>query len=285
MKYVRKRDGQLQEWDQGRIATAITQAFKATGDDDGRISQKLSDEVAHVLLERFGEDGVPTVEEIQDLVENTIMAAGYYEVARAYILYRAKQTEKRELAFRLTTGDIINDYIGRSDWMVNENANIDYSVQGLNLYIIAKTISTFWLNRVYPSKVRRGHNSGDFHIHDLSMFGPYCVGWDLQEILLEGFPRGVEGKTTSNPPKHLRVALKQSMNYMFTLSLEAAGAQAFSNFDTLLAPYIARDHLTYDEVKQDIQEWMFDMNVGTRSGGQTPFTNITIDRTVPKFMK
>jgi len=285
MKLVRKRDGQLQEWNQDRITIAISKAFKATGEVDGQIAQELCDKVTHTLLRTFGQDGVPTVEEIQDVVENTLMEAEYYKVARAYILYRAEHAKKRELAFRLTTGDIINDYVEKKDWMINENANIDYSVQGLNLYIIAKTVSTFWLNQVYTSKISQGHDSGDFHIHDLSMFGPYCVGWDLQEVLMKGFPRGVKGKTTSNPPKHLRVALKQSMNYMFTLSLEAAGAQAFSNFDTLLAPYIARDRLTYDEIKQDIQEWMFDMNVGTRSGGQTPFTNITIDRTVPKFME
>ena len=194
-------------------------------------------------------------------------------------------SEDFNVSQRAQENDLITDYVDKKDWMVNENANIDYSVQGLNLYIVAKKVSTFWLNKVYSPKTREAHINGDFHIHDLSMFGPYCVGWDLQEILMKGFPRGVMGKTTSNPPKHLRVALKQSMNYLFTLSLEAAGAQAFSNFDTLLAPYIAKDRLDYNQVKQNVQEWMFDMNIGTRVGGQTPFSNITVDRTIPKFME
>jgi ribonucleoside-triphosphate reductase len=285
MKYVRKRDGKLAEWDQDRITTAITKAFEAVVEGNGEIAEKISDEVTNRIIQKFGEEGVPTVEEIQDIVENSIMDFGYNKVAKAYILYRHQQAEKRELAFILNSGDMIKEYLGKNDWEIKENANIDYSVQGLNLYIVDKVVGSFWLSRIYPPEVRQAHQSGDLHIHDLNMFGPYCVGWDLQEVLMKGFPKGVKGKTTANPPKHLRVALKQSMNFMFTLSLEAAGAQAFSNFDTLLAPYVAEDNLSYGEVKQTVQEWMYDMNVGTRSGGQTPFTNITIDRTIPKFLE
>jgi len=180
---------------------------------------------------------------------------------------------------------LILDYIDKKDWKINENANIEYSVQGLNLYIVAKKMSAFWLDTVYSPEIRAAHVNGDMHIHDLSMFGSYCVGWDLQQMLMEGFPRGVAGKVVSGPAKHFRVALKQAVNFLFSLQGEAAGAQAFSNFDTYLAPFIHYDGLSYDDVYQCIQEFMFDMNVATRTGFQTPFTNITLDRTVPKFME
>jgi len=179
---------------------------------------------------------------------------------------------------------LILDYIDKKDWKINENANIEYSVQGLNLYIVAKKMSAFWLDTVYSPEIREAHVNGDMHIHDLSMFGPYCVGWDLQQMLIDGFPRGVAGKVVSGPAKHFRVALKQAVNFLFSLQGEAAGAQAFSNFDTYLAPFIHYDGLSYDDVYQAMQEFMFDMNVPTRVGFQTPFTNITLDRTVPKFM-
>jgi len=285
MKFVRKRDGQLQEWDQDRITIAITQAFKATGVSDGEIAQDLSDRVAHILLDKFGGNGVPTVEEIQDIVENTIMGAGYYEVARAYILYRDQRRQVREMGFLLKSGDLVEDYIGINDWLVNENANMGFSMQGMNIYLTQKVISKYWLMRVHSPEIRRAHMGGDFHIHDLGILGPYCVGWDMQQMLMEGFPRGTPGKIVSGPAKHFRVALKQAVNFLYALQGEAAGAQAFSNFDTYLAPFIAYDGLSYDEVYQAMQEFMFDMNVPTRVGFQTPFTNTTLDRTVPKFME
>jgi len=285
VKFIRKRDGQLQEWDQDRITIAISKAFKAVGRGSYQIAQELSDTVTGILMNQFGANGVATVEEIQELVENTIMDAEYYEVARAYILYREQRKQIRELGFLLQSGDLVEDYIGTKDWLVNENANMGYSMQGLNIYLTQKMISQYWLMRVHSPKIRRAHINGDIHIHDLGILGPYCVGWDLKAVLEKGFPRGAHGKIVSGPAKHFRVALKQAVNFLYALQGEAAGAQAFSNFDTYLAPFIKSDNLSYKDVYQGMQEFMFDMNVPTRVGFQTPFTNITMDRTVPKFME
>jgi len=282
--FVRKRDGRLAKFDEGRIIRAITKAFNAVGEKDGEIAKRLSRRVIEKLYEKFGEDGVPTVEEIQDLVENTLMEAGYYEVARAYILYRKQRQQVRELAFLLESGDMIDKYIDNLDWYVKENANMGYSIQGLNNYIVARIVSQYWLMRIYPPEIRKAHISGDFHIHDLGFLATYCVGWDIRQLLLEGFG-GVGNKIESRPPKHFRVALGQVVNFLYTLQGESAGAQALSNFDTYLAPFIAYDKLDYGQVKQTLQEFLFNMNVPTRVGGQTPFTNITLDLKVPKFME
>ena len=177
---------------------------------------------------------------------------------------------------------LVDSYLKQLDWKVNENSNMSYSIQGLNNYIASEVSKTYWLNKIYNEKIRNAHISGDIHIHDLNIISVYCVGWDLKDLLTEGF-RGVKGKIESKPPKHFRTALGQIVNFMYTMQGEAAGAQAFSNFDTLLAPFIRYDNLTYEQVKQAIQEFVFNMNVPTRVGFQTPFTNITMDLTVPTY--
>jgi len=282
VKYVRKRNGRLVEFDRERIRTAIEKAFRAVG-TRGDV-EKLVNSVLWYIGRRFGDDGVPTVEEIQDIVEKVLMKHGYYEVARAYILYREQRMTMRRLAHLIESGDVIDEYLNRSSWMVRENANIGYSMQGLNCYLVQRSISEYWLMRVYPPGIRKAHQDGDFHIHDLGVLGPYCVGWDLRQLLIEGFG-GVFGKIKSKPPKHFSSALGQIWNFLYTLQGEAAGAQAFSNVDTYLAPFIRYDGLTRDEVKQELQEFLFNMNVPTRVGFQTPFTNVTFDRIVPKFME
>jgi len=180
--------------------------------------------------------------------------------------------------------DLIKEYLNREDWRVNENSNMGYSLQGLNYYLYSSLIARYWLEEIYPLEIARAHQNGDFHIHDLGSLSVYCVGWDLEDLLLKGFG-GVEGKVASKPAKHFRTALGQIVNFMFTLQGEAAGAIAFSNFDTLLAPFIAYDNLTYKEVKQAMQEFVFNLNIPTRTGFQTPFTNLSFDLVVPEDLK
>ncbi|MQY76397.1 MAG: ribonucleoside triphosphate reductase, partial [Spirochaeta sp.] len=193
-------------------------------------------------------------------------------------------TNIREVTQLLRDISMVEDYINEIDWRVRENSNMTYSLQGLNVHITQKVISNYWLNSIYSKEVREAHTKGEFHIHDLGTLGPYCVGWDLQDLLLVGF-RGVRGKIESNPANHFDVALMQIVNFLYTLQGEAAGAQAFSNFDTLLAPFIRHDNLDYKAVKQSVQKFLFNMNVPTRVGFQTPFTNITLDLTVPEYLK
>ena len=177
---------------------------------------------------------------------------------------------------------LIDNYLKQLDWKVRENSNMSYSIQGLNNYIASEVSKTYWLHKIYNEKIRNAHLSGDIHIHDLNIIAVYCVGWDLKDLLMEGF-QGVKGKVESAPAKHFRTALGQVVNFMYTMQGEAAGAQAFSNFDTLLAPFIRYDKLSYEQVKQSMQEFVFNMNVPTRVGFQTPFTNITMDLTVPSY--
>ena len=180
--------------------------------------------------------------------------------------------------------DLVENYIQKLDWKIKENSNMCYSLQGLNNYISSDVTSEYWLNRIYPPEIRQAHKSGDMHIHDLSLLSVYCVGWDLEDLLRQGF-RGVAGKVESAPPKHLRSALGQIVNFFYTLQGEAAGAQAISNFDTLLAPFVRFDGLDYTEVKQALQEFVFNINIPTRVGFQTPFTNITMDLYVPAALQ
>ncbi len=285
MKYTRKRDGKLEEFNISRITKAIISAFKACGIKDGEISKRLSEYAIEKLDARFGDDGVATVEEIQDIVEETLMNARYHEVARAYILYRAQQQDRRDFAYKMGSADLIDSYIDETSWLVKENANMTRSMQAMNYFISSNVTSNYWLYRIYPPEVRKAHQSGDMHIHDLGILAPYCVGWDLRYVLYNGFPGGVVGKLSSGPPKHFHVALAQAMNMLYTMQGEAAGAQAFASFDTLLAPGIRYDGLSQDEVYQSLQGFFHLMNVPTRVGGQVPFTNITIDMTVPKFIE
>jgi len=277
MKKIRKRDGSIEDFNVEKIANAIFKASKAVGVEDRKLALDLTNQVVGHLEKQLKPGEIPTVEQVQDSVENILVENGLYRVAKAYILYRALHNQIREL---------VGGYLEKRSWLLKENANMSYSLQGLNFHVSSQMISEYWLHKIYKSKpiVREAHVNGDFHIHNLSVLGPYCVGWDLRDLLFSGF-KGVRGKITSKPAKHFRVALGQAVNFFFTLQGEAAGAQAFSNFDTYLSPFIKYDKLNYKEIKQYIQEFMFNINVPTRVGFQTPFTNISLDLAVPKFME
>lgn len=279
---IKKRDGRIVEFDSSKITAAIAKAGKATGEFGDREARKMTLRVltlAHEL--RLGAQ--PEVEEIQDIVEHVLLDSPYHNTAKAYIIYREQHAQIRSITTKANV-DLVDHYIQRLDWKIKENSNMCYSLQGLNNYISSDITSEYWLNKIYPPEIRRAHKSGDLHIHDLSLLSIYCVGWDLKDLLLNGF-KGVEGKVESAPPKHLRSALGQIVNFFYTLQGEAAGAQALSNFDTLLAPFVRRDKLSYKKVKQALQEFVFNINIPTRVGFQTPFTNITMDFFVPVTLK
>ena len=279
---VQKRDGRMVPFDARRIHAAIQRAYQAVGLGD-RSEQALAvaQRVVAELEERFGTLPCPQVEQIQDIVEEVLILAGEVKVAKAYILYRNQRSQVRDTNKLLLDGmKLVDDYIDRADWRVSENANMNYSLQGLNFYVASSIAAKYWLNKIYPPEVCQGHVEGDFHLHDLGMLATYCCGWDLQDLLVRGFG-GVPGKLESNPAKHLRTALGQLVNFFYTVQGESAGAQAISNFDTLLAPFVRHDGLSYANVKQALQEFVFNINVPTRVGFQTPFTNITLDLTPP----
>ncbi len=277
IKFIRKRNGDLVPFDPAKIASAILRAGQATGEFGEPEARSLADKVVSIVNFRFP-DGVPHVEQVQDIVEDTLIEARYIKTAKAYIIYRDQHARMRDISSLLDPASLIGGYLNETDWRVNENSNMSYSLQGLNNHIAASVTARYWLNQIYPKAVREAHQEGDFHIHDLQMLSVYCCGWDLKALLLEGF-RGAPGKLESLPPKHFRTALGQVVNFFYTLQGEAAGAQAFANFDTLLAPFIRYDGLTYDEVRQAMQEFLYNMNVPTRVGFQTPFTNVTMDLT------
>jgi anaerobic ribonucleoside-triphosphate reductase len=236
------------------------------------------------MLEKTLKKGeIPTVEQVQDIVEKTLIEEGHAKTAKAYILYRKQHQDIREIGGLLKDIDIVDGYLSMMDWKVQENSNMAYSLQGLNVYATENIISHYWLNKIYPPEIGEAHTKGSYHIHDLGTLGAYCVGWDLKDLLLLGF-RGVSGKIESKPAKHFSTALMQVVNYLYTLQGEAAGAQALSNFDSLLAPFIRYDGLSYKDVKQEMQKFLFNMNVPTRVGFQSPFSNCTLDLTVPKYM-
>ena len=279
---IKKRDGRIQEFDSSNITAAIAKAGKASGEFSDREAKKLTLRVltlAHEL--RLGP--IPEVEEIQDIVERVLLDSPFYKTAKAYILYREQHAQIRSIATKANV-DLVEHYIQKLDWKIKENSNMCYSLQGLNNYISSDITSEYWLNSIYPPEIRHAHKSGDLHIHDLSLLSVYCVGWDLKDLLINGF-KGVEGKVESAPPNHLRSALGQIVNFFYTLQGEAAGAQALSNFDTLLAPFVRHDRLEYQDVKQALQEFVFNINIPTRVGFQTPFTNITMDLYVPSILK
>ena len=279
---IKKRDGRVVEFDSTKIMAAIIKAGEATGEFGEKEAKKLTLRVmtlAHEL--RLGP--LPEVAEIQDIVERVLLDSPFYKAAKAYILYREQHAQLRNLVTKANV-DLVEHYIQQLDWKIKENSNMCYSLQGLNNYISSDVTSEYWLNRIYPPGIRSAHKNGDIHIHDLSLLSVYCVGWDLRDLLVQGF-KGVEGKVESAPPKHLRSALGQIVNFFYTLQGEAAGAQAISNFDTLLAPFLRFDNLDYIEVKQALQEFVFNINIPTRVGFQTPFTNITMDLYVPSILK
>ncbi len=277
-----KRDGRVVTFDSSKITSAILKAGRATGEFGMTEARRLTIRVLTVAQSIF--DGhLPSVEDIQDIVEETLLSSPYKKTAKAYILYRDQHARIREMAKKADL-DLIDQYLNRLDWKVQENSNMSYSLQGLNNYISSEVSKTYWLNKIYTPEVRDAHTSGDIHIHDLGLLSVYCVGWDLQDLLLSGF-RGAPGKAESSPARHFRSALGQIVNFFYTLQGEAAGAQAFSNFDTLLAPFIRYDNLGYREVKQALQEFVFNVNVPTRVGFQTPFTNLTFDIIPPSTLK
>ncbi len=279
---IKKRDGRVAEFDSTKITSALVKSGEVTGEFNGRDAKKLTLKI--LTLARDLQLGpIPEVEEIQDIVERVLLDSPFYKTAKAYIIYREQHNQIRKIAIDENV-DLMESYISRMDWKVKENSNMSYSLQGLNNHISSDITAEYWLNRVYPPEVRDAHYAGDIHIHDLSLLSVYCVGWDLQDLLSEGF-KGVAGKVESAPPKHFRSALGQIVNFFYTLQGEAAGAQAMSNFDTLLAPFIQEDQLTYKEVKQALQEFIFNINIPTRVGFQTPFTNITMDLIVPSTLK
>jgi anaerobic ribonucleoside-triphosphate reductase len=281
---IRKRDGSVVLFDKDKITEAIWKAVKAVGGDDRKKAEYLCEIVLKKMEEKFSENEIPGVEEIQDLVETTLIKQGHDQTAKAYILYRKSHDELRNVKGLFDTIEVVDDYVGLNDWMVKENSNMGFSLQGLNNYIATKIITNYWVRRIYPEAIRLTHEAADIHIHDLGTLGAYCVGWDLKDLLITGF-KGVSGKVRSKPPKHLRTACAQMVNFFYTLQGETAGAQAFSNFDSLLAPFIRYDNLDYKEVKQIMQEFLFGLAVPTRVGFQTPFTNITMDLECPEYMK
>ena len=271
-----KRNGSKIPFNKSKITTALEKAGKATGEFDAKEAEVLTKKVVE-LLEKSTIAKELRVEDVQDMVEIALMRSQYKETAKAYIIYRDQHAEMRAFATTASLG-LMDNYLSKSDWQVKENSNMEYSLQGLNNYIAGEISKTYWLNKIYPKEIRQAYEKSDLHIHDLGMLSVYCVGWDLMDLLTEGF-KGVSGKTESAPPKHFRAALGQVVNFLYTMQGEAAGAVAFSNFDTLMVPFIRYDGLTYDEVKQCMQEFIFNMNVPTRVGFQTPFSNITLDLT------
>lgn len=273
---VKKRNGKIVAFDQEKITNAIYKAGLSTEELNFRIAARLSSKVTKELNKLFKDGQAPTVEDIQDLVEKILISSEYHDTAKAYILYRDQHAKLREVSSTIDTSELMEGYLSKLDWRVKENANMAFSLQGLNVHISSAISTQYWLDKVYSPDIRRAHLDGDIHIHDLQQLSAYCCGWDIKDLLIQGF-RGVPGKIESRPPKHFRPALGQVVNFFYTMQGEAAGAQALANFDTYLAPFIYYDKLNYEEVKQAMQEFIYNMNVPTRVGFQTPFTNVTLD--------
>ena len=279
MKTVQKRDGRRVPFDADKITFAVFKALRAVNQPDRMLAERITQKVVQKLPAP-----VPSVEEIQDAVESELFNLKLYKAAKAFILYRKQHENMRNAKELFSNIDIVDQYLNNDDWRIKESANSSYSLQGMHQHISTIISAQYWLNKIYPEEIARAHKEGSIHIHDLGYLSVYCVGWDLQELIMVGF-RGVPGKVESRPAKHFRTLLGQIVNFFYTMQGEAAGAQAFSNFDTYLAPFIRYDGLSYKEVKQALQEFMFNMNVPTRVGFQTPFTNVTLDLVVPENMK
>ncbi len=277
IKKVKKRDGTIVDFDQNEIKEAVFKAVTATDQGNGGKSKKISKKVTDLLNRRFKKEEIPTVEQIQDVIEEVLILEGLVKTAKAFILYREQRRKVREAVEASEKAvDRIDSYLGKLDWEVQENANMSFSLQGLNRYGIAYIVKKYWLNKIYPQEVREANQSCALHLHNLDTLGCYCMGWDLYDLLTKGFG-GVSEKLESKPPKHFGAALGQIVNFLYTLQGECAGAVALSNFDTLLAPFIRYDNLTYNQVKQAMQRFLHNMAVPTRVGFQCPFTNVTLD--------
>jgi ribonucleoside-triphosphate reductase len=288
-RFVAKRSGQVEKYDSSRISSAIARARKAVGlpDDEGwvaRMTQCVEDALRAFLKGRH-EDSIPAVEEIQDLVERVLIEQKEVEVARAYIIYRAKHSVMRDTQkLLLDINSTMDGYLRQTDWRVNENANVNYSLGGLILHNSGSITANYWLKNIYPEEVAQAHREADFHIHDLSMFSGYCAGWSLRQLILEGLG-GVPDKITSLPARHLSTLIQQIVNFLGIMQNEWAGAQAFSSFDTYLAPFVKADSLSDKEIRQCLQSFVFGVNTPSRWGSQAPFTNITLDWTVPPDLR
>jgi len=277
---LRKRDGRLVAFELDKIGAAIEAAGLATGEFDSPVAQTLAAQVLTRLPQRVVE-----VEQAQDAVERVLMEAGYYATARAYIVYRERHDRlRRDRKAIVDVASSMNEYLSREDWRVRANANQGYSLGGLILNVSGKVTANYWLDEVYSAEIGTAHREGDLHIHDLDMLAGYCAGWSLRSLLNEGF-NGIPGRVEAGPPKHLSSALGQMVNFLGTLQNEWAGAQAFSSFDTYLAPFVRKDNLSYGEIRQAIQEFIYNLNVPSRWGTQTPFTNLTFDWVCPEDLR
>jgi ribonucleoside-triphosphate reductase len=282
---IRKRDGRIVDFDQEKITKAVWAAAQAVGGRDRSLAERLSDQVVAILEQRFPAR-TPTVEDVQDTVEKVLIEEGHARTAKAYILYRKQHESLRKIKTTfLEVERIVSDYLSQVDWRVRENSNIGYSMSGLLMHVAGSVVANYTLDRIYPMEVADAHRNGDIHLHDL-YFGitGYCAGWSLSKLLYEGF-NGVPGIVESKPAKHLDTALLQMVNFIGTLQNEWAGAQAFNSIDTYLAPFVRKDRLDYQEIKQAIQKFVFNLNIASRWGGQSPFTNLTLDWTVPDDLK
>jgi len=278
---LRKRDGRLAAFEVDKIARAIAAAGAATGEFEAAVAQALAEAVRLPLAHRTAVE----VEQVQDGVERALMAAGYFDTARAYIVYRERHARlRRDRKAVVDVATSMNEYLSREDWRVRANANQGYSLGGLILNVSGKVTANYWLDEVYSPAIGTAHREGDLHIHDLDMLAGYCAGWSLRTLLNEGF-NGIPGRVEAGPPKHLSSALGQMVNFLGTLQNEWAGAQAFSSFDTYLAPFVRKDRLGFDEVRQAIQEFIYNLNVPSRWGTQTPFTNLTFDWVCPEDLR
>jgi anaerobic ribonucleoside-triphosphate reductase len=281
IKKIKKRDGRIVSFDIKKIERAIWLAAKAAGGKNRQKAKYLTGLVVKELEKRFNKTIIPEVEQVHDILGKILLDKGHEKTYKAYILYRDLHGRLRDISSLVDSDELIQKYLDKASWLVKENANMTYSLQGLNNHVASILSSNFWLNKIYPRKIRKAHLYGDIHIHDLALLSAYCAGWDLKDLLIRGFG-GVPGKIHSSPPKHFATALGQLVNFFFTLQGEVAGAIAVANFDTYLTPFIRYDKLSYKQVKQAMQEFLYNMNVPTRTGFQTPFTNCTLDLTPPE---
>lgn len=284
-KQIVRRDQSTTTFNKNKILLAIQKAGAATGEFDIHVAEQLLKPVLKALMDSYGSNTIVEIEKIQDIVETVLDKAGYFKTARAYIVYREQhkrlRTDKKTL---VDVGASINEYLDRDDWRIKANANQGYSLGGLILNVSGKIIANYWLNHVYSEEISKAHRRGDFHIHDLDMLAGYCAGWSLRTLLQEGF-NGVPEKVEALPPKHMSSAIGQIVNFLGTLQNEWAGAQAFSSFDTYMAAYVRKDKMSYMDVKQCIQELIYNLNVPSRWGTQTPFTNLTFDWVCPSDLR
>ena len=279
-EHLIKRDGSIKDFDPSKIQKAIEKAGKATGEFGPAIAAEITENQVMPKIRALNV-ATPHIEQVQDAVEQALFESGHFTTLRAYIVYREQRAKSRDAKKTwINVESSINEYLDQSDWRVNANANQGYSLGGMILNVSGKVVANYWLNFIYPNEIGKCHREADFHIHDLDMLSGYCAGWSLRTVLTEGF-NGVPGKVEAGAPKHLSSACGQIVNFLGTMQNEWAGAQAFSSFDTYMAPFVRKDNVPYSEVVQCIQEMIYNLNVPSRWGTQTPFTNLTFDWTCP----